>query len=194
MQKKGFTLVELLVMLLVLGVLIAVTIPNISGILKNQRLNKWKADGQNLIEITKTYISKKSTTTSNDLIKPGIGECVIFTLDYIDANNDIKTGPNGGSYEDFDSFVVYTKESTGSSSAKWVYYVQLVEDSSEGKVGLKLKKEEKLETIANSDISNSGLILGLGDNEETSTLSLTNFFNGKEICTNGIRKYYARKK
>lgn len=192
MKKKGFTLVELLVMLIVLGVLMVVTIPNISGLLKNQRLNKWKNDSENLIEIAKNYISKNSS--NNELEKPEVNKCVVFTLDYLDTNNEIKTGPNGGKYQDFDSFVVYTKESTGPTTSKWVYYVQLVEVSAEGTAGVKLKVEADLEDLKKSDISNKteDFILGLSDEEDASTQSLTSSLSS--VCPGGIKKYYARKK
>ena len=48
-KRKGFTLVELLAMLVVLGILMAVAIPNITGILGNQRVNGLKADAESLI-------------------------------------------------------------------------------------------------------------------------------------------------
>ncbi|MBQ6135112.1 MAG: type II secretion system protein [Bacilli bacterium] len=192
MKKKGFTLVELLVMLIVLGVLMVVTIPNISGLLKNQRLNKWKNDSENLIEIAKNYISKNSS--NSELEKPEVNKCVVFTLDYLDTNNEMKAGPNGGKYQDFDSFVVYKKESTGSNTSKWVYYVQLVEISTEGTAGLKLKVEADLEDLKKSDISNKteDLILGLSDEEDSSTQSLESSL--ASVCPGGIKKYYARKK
>ena len=39
LKNRGFTLVELLAMLVVLGILMAVTIPNITGILNQSKEN-----------------------------------------------------------------------------------------------------------------------------------------------------------
>ena len=47
-KKNGFTLVELLAMLTVLGILMVVTIPNISKILNNNRVNKYKMDAKKI--------------------------------------------------------------------------------------------------------------------------------------------------
>ena len=63
MKNKGFTLIELLAMITVLGILMAITIPNITGILNNSRLNVIKSDTQNMVE------KAKVKTKSNYKIK-----------------------------------------------------------------------------------------------------------------------------
>ena len=52
-NNKGFTLVEVLAMLVVLGIIIGVTVPNITGILSNQKTNLIAEDGIKMIENAK---------------------------------------------------------------------------------------------------------------------------------------------
>lgn len=47
-NNKGFTLVEILAMLLVLGIIVAITIPNITGILSGQKENVYIEDAYGL--------------------------------------------------------------------------------------------------------------------------------------------------
>ena len=58
MNKKGFTLVELLVMLVVLGILIGITVPNIAGILKDNRKSMSYDDASRMIENAKVRAQK----------------------------------------------------------------------------------------------------------------------------------------
>ena len=78
MKKNGFTFVELLTMLAVLGILMLIAIPNINGILKNQRLNMIKGDATNMVETAKIKSRKERLLT-----KPKSGECIIFALNYL---------------------------------------------------------------------------------------------------------------
>ena len=55
-NNKGFTLVEVLAMLVVLGIIIGVTVPNITGILNNQKTNLIAEDGIKMIENAKNEI------------------------------------------------------------------------------------------------------------------------------------------
>ena len=52
-NNKGFTLVEVLAMLVVLGIIIGVTVPNITGILNSQKTNLIAEDGIKMIENAK---------------------------------------------------------------------------------------------------------------------------------------------
>ena len=50
MNNKGFTLVELLAMLVVLAILMGIAIPNITGILANNKVNVMKADASKMTD------------------------------------------------------------------------------------------------------------------------------------------------
>ena len=116
-NSKGFTLVELLAMLVVLGVLMAVAVPNVNGILKNQRDNTLVEDAGRFIEQTKTTM-----TIDSKIGKPAAGECLVFTLQYVDFNKEIAEGANSKEYKRFDSIVVYTRVGN-----EYKYYVRLIE-------------------------------------------------------------------
>ena len=83
LKNRGFTLVELLAMLVVLGILMAVTIPNITGILNQSKENIIKEDVNKMVDFTKVKIESKN------IKKPSKGKCLIFTLDYLDDNDEI---------------------------------------------------------------------------------------------------------
>lgn len=117
LNKKGFTLVELLAMLVVLGILMAVTVPNISGILSQSKSNIIKEDVNKMVDTTKVKIS-----SNKKINNPENGKCLIFTLDYLNDSDDYREGPNGGKYDFFGSFVIVKRE-----GSKYKYYVRLVE-------------------------------------------------------------------
>lgn len=119
MYNKGFTLVELLAMLTVLAVLMIVAIPNISQILKNSRMNQVKMDARKMVDSAKIKISKDNKKTIKDDENMFY---YIFSLDYLDTNDDIKKGPNGGEYDKYSSFVIYNR-----SDGTPHYYVRLIE-------------------------------------------------------------------
>ena len=119
-NNKGFTLVEILAMLLVLGIIVAITIPNITGILSGQKENVYIEDAKKLINDAKTQM-----TIDSKIKKPLYSnQCVIFTLDYLDKNEDIVTGAANGTYSRTMSVVVISK-----NGKQYDYRVRLVEDN-----------------------------------------------------------------
>lgn len=118
-HNKGFTLVELLAMLTVLGILMVVVIPNISQILKNNRVNKYKTDARKMVDSAKTKLAISDYYKANELKND---DAIVYSLDYLDTNDDIKKGPNGGEYDQFNSLVVCIKREDG-----FHYYVRLIE-------------------------------------------------------------------
>ena len=146
MKNKGFTLVELLAMLTVIAIIMVVAIPNINGMLKNQRLNQIKIDATSMVEAAKMKASKNPS-----LAKIKSGECIVFSLNYLDDNENIVKGPNGGYYDLYDSIVVYTREDT-SQSKKYKYYVRLVEKSRGKRVGIGLVESNNIDSLTTSDV------------------------------------------
>ena len=147
MNNKGFTLVEILAMLVVLGVLMAVTIPNITGILNKQKISITISDSEKLVE------SAKSTmVTKKDFVKPNVNECIVFTMNELDKNDDYGTGTNGGTYNKYASFVVVKRVEKSTKTTGYEYYVRLVELSDEKYYGVDLAKIESIQD------ENSGVI------------------------------------
>lgn len=180
-NNKGFTLVELLAMLVVLGILMAVAVPNITGILGQTKENGLRQDAIKMINAAKLTFSK------NKKIKyPQEGNCVLFSLNYLDTNNDFEKGANGGEYLPFDSYVIVKRE-----GSRYVYYVRLNEKLSNGKyIGIPITTEDKL--TAGKDV-NYGTITGttLGEG----TVGKTNAWNASSIvrekCQPGtLEEYY----
>lgn len=153
-NNKGFTLVELLAMLVVLGVLLAVGIPNITGIIQNNHYNALKSDATIMVDKAKVAFS-----TNRDFKKPNDGECAILNLNYLDDNNDLKKGHNGGTYSPTESFVVIRR--TGKS---FEYYARILEIDNSGPVigidftkSINLSKEDKSYIKRNNDLTLIGL-------------------------------------
>lgn len=123
-NNKGFTLVEILAMLLVLGIIVGITIPNITGILSSQKENVLIEDAKKLINDAKTQM-----TINSKIKKPAnSNQCIIFTLDYLDKNEDVVTGTDNGTYSRTMSVVVVSKKKEQGKEKQYNYSVRLVED------------------------------------------------------------------
>ncbi|MBQ9019402.1 MAG: hypothetical protein IJ097_03755 [Bacilli bacterium] len=181
MKKNGFTFAELLAMLVVLGILMLIAIPNISGMLKNQRVNSLKADLTNMVETAKIKGSKEN-------IKPKNGECYVFTLNYLNDDGNIEKGPNGGLYNQFDSLVLYTRE-----GSRYKYYVRLLESYKEKYTGISFRDGEVIKNIENSDIETIENEIGLTKNDTLATAvpKLNSFGSISSKCSSGIKGYYS---
>ena len=139
MKNKGFTLVELLAMLVVLGIIIGISVPNITGILANNKMNVMKADATKMVDTAKMKFSRIDPSK-----RPGPGKCVIYALNYLNDSGDISTGPNGGEYLQFDSFILVAKETTAGGGLQYNYYVRLIEEKDGSYIGLNLVPREEI--------------------------------------------------
>ena len=187
MKKNGFTLVELLDMLVVLGILMAVAVPNITGILRANKLNVVKSDAIKMMDTAKVKMS-----TEKKIEKPGVGECVVFALNYLNDSEDITQGPNGGNYLQFDSFVVVTKRTTATGQ-QYEYYVRLIEEVKGSKYfGINLVTRSKLaeentDYITNIELDEANRLIGT----KNADLEILPNVIDSSICRNdGILNYY----
>ena len=122
--------------------------------------------------------------------KPTHGQCIVMALNYLNVNEDINTGPNGGKYLLFDSFVVITREDT-LTSKKYKYYVRLIEQTGNQQFGVDLIERTKL-TESNSDYIQKitdkydldGGSQKMDDDKEILREKL------RDKCENGIIGYY----
>ena len=121
MNRKGFTLVELIAMMAILAILMAITVPNISGILKNNKESIQVEDINKMIETAKQKFK------NNEISYPKTNSaCAVLTLSSINTNDDFTTGVNGGTYLEDASYIVVKRVDSG-STYEYKYYVKLVE-------------------------------------------------------------------
>ena len=139
LNNKGYTLVELLATMTILGVLLAVTIPNISGISTQNKMTAYAEDAKKF-KNTAEYMFRGDDT----VIKPQEDKhCIMINLRYVHGS-DYDNPPYGGAYDMDNSFVVMVKY-----NKRYMYYVQLVEkftsDGVDNYRGVSLREYSELE-------------------------------------------------
>ncbi len=178
-RNKGFTLVEILAMLVVLAIIIGISIPNINAILRRQRINKLIADATSMVETAKVKSSK-----NND--KPINSECYIYSLDYLNVNDSINKGPNDGEYDQYNSFVIKKRRNN-----TYIYYVRLVEKLENNTMkGIELTESTQVKDLTADATITTNIGIVKAEPESTSKTKL----NGIGECTTAnIKKYYTTK-
>ncbi|WP_445490113.1 prepilin-type N-terminal cleavage/methylation domain-containing protein [Niallia sp. 03133] len=64
-NEKGLTLIELLAVIVILGIIAAIAIPSIGNIIEKSRFDAIKADGIQVLNAAKIYISADGQKTEN---------------------------------------------------------------------------------------------------------------------------------
>lgn len=118
-SKKGFTMIELLAAMVILGILMGIAVPSITNNITNTRNKTYVSDALKLISNAEYQFRKDNT-----LEKPTTTRCVVMSLVYLN-NGVFDEAPNGGEYIRNKSFVVAIQNS---STGDTDYYVRLVED------------------------------------------------------------------
>ena len=121
-----------------------------------------------------------------------------MSLNYLNDSEDINTGPNGGEYMPFDSFVVITREDN-----EYKYYARLVEKTGGKYYGVDLiersvlteKNSDYIKTIKENEIY--GLDGGSQNIESDKEILKTKELNvtyppekAKKLCEKGIIGYH----
>lgn len=103
LNNKGFTLVELLGSMVILGLLIALVVPNIVKITENSTKQQYITDANKMIEAAKYKLSASKELRPSQTN----GSCIYITLAYLD-NSEFDESPYGGCYDVNKSFVKVT--------------------------------------------------------------------------------------
>lgn len=90
-SEKGFTLVELIVIIVIIGVILVFTLPNITSVLERNKKEQMIADAKDMVDKAKNKMIKTADYPT------GSG-CKSFKLSDIDEREEIKTSPYGNSY------------------------------------------------------------------------------------------------
>lgn len=119
MNKKGFTLVELLASLAILAIIMLIAVPSTINVLDRSKKQKYIADAKKMITLAETYIRG-----NQDINYPSDNQIIIL---YLSALNDgsFDEDPDGNKYSLSKSFVTITRKQV-SSNYTYEYKVQLV--------------------------------------------------------------------
>ena len=137
MNKKGFTLVELLATMAILGIIMLIAVPNVISIIDNNKRTTYIEDAKRLVALAETKFR-----SDESMSRPaGSSDCLIINLNDLDKSN-LSEAPENGTYDIDDSYVVIKFESNS-----YTYYVQLKEKygaSNDNYRGISYIKSSKL--------------------------------------------------
>lgn len=188
MNNKGFTLVEILAMLVILAIIVSISVPNISGILSKQKENISIEDANKLVDTAKI----KTRTGKGVILPNGANNCNIYTMSFLDLNDDYTTGTNGGPYDKYESFVLIKKTVTNTSGipeAKYENYVRLFEKVDGQYMGIELTKIEDLEKNIKPHMKTFDRKVGIGATATLSTVENGITTINSSLCSHIERVY-----
>ena len=203
LNNKGYTLVELLATMIILGIVMAVTIPNISGISTQNKITTYAEDAKKFKSSAEYMIRGDDT-----IDKPkDNNDCVVVNLKYLHGN-DYDHPPYDGRYLMDHSIMVMVKLNN-----RYEYYIQLVEEYNSDGVnnykGFSLTNYHNLESDRYLNNVTEGVNMSkffqmnwstwnASNSAKTSILSVTRqkdggsqSFMGATGCTKVVGIYYA---
>ena len=92
-NEKGLTLVELLAVIVILGIIAAIAIPSIGGIIQGTREKAVIADAQNVLAAANLYFLENGTADNDTVVITSTDDKVTSDLipDYLDDLGSLKT-------------------------------------------------------------------------------------------------------
>lgn len=182
MKKNGFTLVEMIAVVVILGVVSSVAVPSVIGTMEKNKVSTYRNDASRLLRSAKAAYEKDTT-----IEEPSQTSCVIFKID--DLNTTTLSGPNKGEYQSGYSYV--TINMTGN---KLVYGVQLLEkysDNANKEVFRGIRYTYPVELNSNAA---SSLEVTKINNDKSKFLSIddlrrsSSYSNCRDVINNGTQR------
>ena len=96
MNKKGFTLVELLAVIVILALIMAIAVVSMSGIMTGARQNTMKETGLQIINGVRNQLTLANELIASDPKFSGNGQDYYVSADLLEKGG--KTAPLGGDY------------------------------------------------------------------------------------------------
>ena len=118
MNDKGFTLIELMATITVMGIFMAIALPNITSTVDKSKRTSYINDARKLVSLAKYKFEGDMNTT-----RPSSSEYRKYNITDLDMS-ELQTGPNEGKYDSTYSYVVVKYDS---HDKRYVYCVQLIE-------------------------------------------------------------------
>ncbi len=181
-NNKGFTLVELLAVVAILGIIMAVTIPNILGFLDRNERTTYIEDAKKMIAVAESEYRSNTSLSGN---------VILLRLSDLDSV-DVIDGPKGNPYDVNNSYVILYDEPGG--VVEYQYFVSLFETDGEIHSGLPLVHRDVLYAgdaityvemnldINYQDISVSSSVNGLKTDGELVRIEVAGFNYLKGDC------------
>ena len=172
-NNKGFTLVELLAALVILGVLAALALPTVVNMMGNSRDKLYVTDAKKLI----SQAEYKFRVASSEIEKPDDGECLVLSMVYLD-NSDFDNAPNNGEYVREASYVVVKN-----NGGNFEFSVELVEEIKKNVYkGVELSKDSTL----NANSTRHVVSFNKDELYFVESNTVMGKYNGKQVSTSYI--------
>lgn len=105
-NKRGFTLVEVLAVIAILSVLLLIAVPSITKVMENNKKRTFLEDAKRFLSVVE---SKMESDTSIEY--PQDGGYIVFPLEYFNEK-DFNISPYGTTYSEKNSFVALKNDSS----------------------------------------------------------------------------------
>ena len=150
MNKKGFTLIELIGTITILAIIMAIAIPNVISITRKNKNQTYINDARKMVTLAKyEFESNASIARPNG----SASSCVVIQLKNLDQS-ELQKGPESGIYDGDESYVkiIYDVD-----KKVYAYSVQIIEEYSGNRKGLKLTAyDEIIKLDAKNKITTTG--------------------------------------
>ena len=199
-SNKGFTLVELLAAIVIMGILILFAAPAIVNMVNNNRDKMYIVDAEKLLALAENRIRGASSAIE----KPDPGKVIIISMNYL-SNEEFDVAPNRGEYVTDASYVIVKNDDSG----KLEYSVAIMEKLSPKKKngdstyrGIQLVKSDQLKrknavsslvkTISYGDLRriNSNNPVDeeyIGGQTNWGSIKISHIYNNKEVPDDAVK-------